>query len=326
MDGPDPNAHNPHANPAPDLAPSPVPAQSPDLAPAPEAPVDPVPAKSADLAAARKRARARHDPFAHRRGEPRTFAILWMLYMVAAIMISLSPAGTSGLLSVEAYRPSARLLAALMAMGIAVVWPMVRLSQVRPKNPVRAVAQDQVIVMVPITAMCAAQAAPWMAGWPMDVGAAMALGLMGWSILVAGVLLHAFASEAKRDGSPVAPMNPREPDQGVARAPDVAIRVWAMLVLMALAIAGPLVSALGYEPRSAVRGWHGIRIDWGLMISPVGFALEVASDRVWTGRAAAVSREHWWGVGVILVVGLATVATARIRLRRVRATAVRPGG
>lgn len=324
MDGPSPNAPEPNAPSAPEraapdpIAPdspatdSPAPIPAPDL-PAPDAPS----ATSApDLTAARKRARARNDPFAHRRGEPRTFAILWMAYMVTAILISLAPVGASGMLSVETYRPSARLLAALMAMGIAVIWPMVRLSQVRPRSPIRAVAQDQVIVMVPVTAMCAAQAAPWMAGWPANAGACMALGLFGWSIFIAGVLLHAFAAEARRDPAPVSPASARELDHGVNRPPIASIRVVAMLLLMVISIAGPLVSAQAYDPESSVRGWDGIRVDWGLMSSPVGFALEVARDRVWTGRAAAISGAHWWGVAGIFALGLLSIATGRARLRR----------
>lgn len=309
MDGPNPN---PDTNPDGDSnAPPPDPA--PVDAPAPQ----PAPPPPAELRAARKRARTRHDPFAHRRGEPRTFAILWMLFMVAAIMVSLSPVGPSGLMSVETYRPSARLLGALMALGIAVVWPMVRLSQVRPRNPGRAVTQDLVVVMVPIAAMCAAQAAPWMAGWPAGVGAAMALGMLGWSMLVAGILLHVFASEARRDPAP-STLNPREPDHGVNRAPDTGTRVSAMLLLMAISIAGPLFSALGYAPSSAVRGGEGITIDWAMMTSPVGFALEIARDRLWTGRATAISSAHWWGVVMIVALGVAVLASAQIRSRRAR--------
>ena len=240
--------------------------------------------------------------------------------MIAAITVSLSPIGATGLLSVDTYRPAARLLAALMAMGIAVVWPMVRLSQVRPRLPGRAVAQDLVIVIVPVIAMCAAQAAPWMAGWPWSAGGAMALGLLGWSLVIAGVLLHAFASEARRDPYPE-PRSPtdREPDEGVRRPPNVGVRVSAMAVLMGLAIAGPLVSALGYVPASSVRGGPGLRADWAMMTSPVGFALEVAKDRVWTGRAAAVGVEHWWGVGATLGAGLVLVVSGQARLRRIRA-------
>lgn len=331
MDAPDPNAPTPQPDSQPSASSAPVPEALPEsvpnipaepgVAPAPiSAPIDQLThAVPADLTAARKRARARHDPFAHRRGEPRTFAILWMLYMLAAITVSLSPIGATGLLSVDTYRPSARLLAALMAMGIAVVWPMVRLSQVRPRLPGRAAAQDLIIVMVPVAAMCAAQAAPWMAGWPWTAGVAMALGLFGWSLVVAGILLHAFASELRRDPTPSPrPPSDRETDEGVRRAPDVGIRISAMVILMALAISGPLVSALGYLPASSVQGGNGLRADWAMMASPVGFALEVAKDRVWTGRAAAVGSDHWWGVAGIAAAGVVLVVTGRARRRRIR--------
>lgn len=245
-----------------------------------------------------------------------------MVYMVAAIVVSLSPVGAAGLLSVETYRPSARLLAALMATGVAVVWPMVRLSQIRPRHPARAISQDLVIVMVPIAAMCAAQAAPWMAGWPWPVGLALAMGLLAWSLLIGGIILHAFASEAARHPAPAPAATqghsqPLDPDSGVDQPPVVGVRVLAMLVLMALAAVGPVVAAIAYTPWHSVRGEPGLAIDWAMMSSPVGFALEVARDRVWTGWSAAIGVRHWLGVAVIGVLGVLVLASARARVRRI---------
>ena len=138
---------------------------------------------------------AARDPWAHRRGEPRTFALLWMFFMVAAIFVSLAPAGASSLMSVDTYKPTARALAALMAAGVGVVWPMLRLSQVRPLRPMRALVQDIPIVLVPVGAMCAAQTAPWMAGWPIEVSIAMFAAMSAWTLVVGGVMLNTFASE-----------------------------------------------------------------------------------------------------------------------------------
>lgn len=321
MDRPAPDAPNPDVPPAeppaePPAAPALGHAEAHDAEPAPHpaSEIDPQPAPAPPPI---PRPLSRRERYAHRRGEPRTFAILWMAFMVAAIMVSVSPVGASGLVSVETYRPSARLLAALMGVGIAVVWPMVRLSQVRPRFLGRAMVQDLVIVMVPIAAMCTAQSAPWMAGWPLNVGAAMALGLLGWSMVVGGVMLHAFASEAARDRTPIpdCPAPTRALDTGVG-TPDVGARVSAMLVLVAVAVTGPLVSALAYAPGSSVHGDAGLKPDLALMASPVGFAMEVARDRVWTGRAAAIGPDHWWGVGLILLIGAGMLASGYGRVRR----------
>ena len=94
-----------------------------------------------------------NDPWKHRRGEPRTFAAAWLLYMCAALVLTLGAGGALGLVGPEVYRPLARRLAVVLACSIWVVWPMLRLSQAAPRSPPRSFAGDWVVIMLPVQAI-----------------------------------------------------------------------------------------------------------------------------------------------------------------------------
>lgn len=273
----------------------------------------------------------RVDPWAHRRGEPRTFAVVWIVFMVAAIAVSLIPIGETGLRTVEAYRPTARVLAGLLGLGVGVVWPLMRLSQVRPLRPLRAVAQDLWIIAIPAVAMCAAQMAPWMAAWPLSVAATLSGMIVGWSLVIGGVMLHAWSWEVARqrtgddrDAVRAGTHPSRGPDAGVAADPDSTVRAFAMALLIAVAAIGPFIWALGFDG-----GWwretrRGLGVEWSLLTSPIGGPLEITSDRTYTGRSAAIGEEHLWALGVVAAVGLVLIATSGWRLLRPRAASPSP--
>jgi hypothetical protein len=314
------------AVPSADLFTEPAPREAP-----PEPPELPPPDSQSGPATLRSKTSRREDPWAHRRGEPRTFAVVWIVFMVAAIAVSLIPIGETGLRTVEAYRPTARVLAGLLGLGVGVVWPLIRLSQVRPLRPGRALGQDLWIIAIPAFAMCAAQMAPWMAAWPLSVAATLSGMIVGWALLVGGVMLHAWSWEAARqrtgdepDAVPSRAPAPRGPDAGVAAHPDSTVRALAMALLIAIAAIGPLIWALGFDAGQWRETRRGLGVQWSLLTSPIGAPLEITADRTYTGRSAAIGEEHLWALALVFAVGLVLIATHRWYRPRPPAATVSP--
>jgi hypothetical protein len=293
-----PEGREPGAAPAPS---DPAPPQQPD-APAAVAPIlaDP----PIDFTAAPP------DPWAHRRGEPRTLAAMWLLFLFAATILSVGAVGLFGLVSTDVYRPAARVMLEIVTVGVVVLWPMVRLSQEAPRSPLRAMLGDCLVILGPTQAVIWPQALTWMAGWPTQV-VGIAAGLVtGWGVLIAGLLALYFArtrsalSGAERSGQDARHGTGVPPHTAGTAVPP--IPPWAMMALIVLLVTlGPLIAAL--------RAGGGV--DW-LMSSPLTGIYEVTRDRLWTGQAAAIDERHrvavWlcWLAGAA-VWGFAWVASGR---------------
>lgn len=229
----------------------------------------------------------RKDPWAHRRGEPRTFAALWIVYLFASALVSLGAGGSLGLIATDVYRASARVLVVLAGVGIALLWPMLRLSQEPPSRPFRAMIHDFIVVAAPLQAIAWPQVLPWMAAWPLPVVGALGAHFAAWSLIIAG-LLAIFLEGARRNPS--------------------SLRSGCMALIVALALAAPLVrvcsgSLLPDETRPSPP-------DLLLTASPITGAWEIVRDRSWSGVAARVSTAQWallaaeaalgitiWGIG-----------------------------
>lgn len=128
------------------------------------------------------------DRWAHRRGEPRSFAACWIAFLLLAVLVSISAGGGLGLIAVDTYRPAARAILVIAAAGVAIVWPMVRLSQVRPERRVLAMLQDLLVVVLPLQALTWPQALPWMAGWGWNAITLLSVLLAAWAAAVGGFL------------------------------------------------------------------------------------------------------------------------------------------
>ncbi|MFG0259664.1 MAG: hypothetical protein ACF8LK_04850 [Phycisphaerales bacterium JB041] len=214
--------------------------------------------------------------WAHRRGEPRIFAFFWTLYLLLATVGAFWTAGAPGSHDALAMRPAARSLLAAITVGIALLWPMTRLSQTapseRPGRVAKAIVQDMMVLLIPAQAVIWPQIA--MSAWPLPVVAALAASLAAWTLMIGGVL--ALGLSLTRGG-----------------------RGWWMLVLVALAGLGPLV-AIG--PLGGTAHGDG-SFDWWWMTSPVTSGFEISRDRLWTGAAAAVSAGHWRSIAVVGIAG-----------------------
>ncbi|MFG0241457.1 MAG: hypothetical protein ACF8R9_01595 [Phycisphaerales bacterium JB054] len=216
--------------------------------------------------------------WAHRRGEPRIFAFFWTLYLLLATVGAFWTAGAPGSHDALAMRPAARSLLAAITVGIALLWPMTRLSQSapseRPRRIARAIVQDMMVLLIPAQAVIWPQIA--MSAWPVPVVAALAASLAAWTLVIGGVLAMGLYLTGPGSG-----------------------RGWWMLVLVALAGLGPLV-AIG--PLGGAAHGDG-SFDWWWMTSPVTSGFEISRDRLWTGASAAVSVGHWRSIGVVGLAG-----------------------
>ncbi|MFO0833137.1 MAG: hypothetical protein U0637_14995 [Phycisphaerales bacterium] len=243
---------------------------SPDHARPPEVPVTPA------------------DQFAHRRGEPRTFIALWVVLLLASIAVTLGGVGMLGLLATDVYRPAARRLLIMIMVGSIVLWPMLRLSQIAPRRPARAFVVDALAVLVPIQAIIWPQSFPWMAAWPWEVSACVALWFAAWAVAIAGMLTWFFSG--------------RRP----ACAP------WALMVFFVSLAMGGVVAAAA-RPATDLDA-EGLRtFDGWMMVSPVTGVWELTEDRAWTGLAAQVTSGHWWAVGWAWTFALVCWVLARSR-------------
>lgn len=137
------------------------------------------------------------DPWAHRRGEPRLFAFLWTLYLFVTVLGSLLWLTRSGVLAASAYGPAARIMLIVIAAGAAILWPMVRLSQLAPPtHPISAAFGDFIVVVLPVQVVVWPLA--FLANWPVSVVGVIAAMLLVWPLLTGGMIALAFALAQRR--------------------------------------------------------------------------------------------------------------------------------
>jgi hypothetical protein len=235
------------------------------------------PAEAASLNAARP-----EDPWAHRRGEPRVFALLWTVYLFAITGWVFFAALAGPSISPEVMRPAARMMLFLTAAGAALLWPMVRLSQTPDPNPRSGVFQDLLVVMIPAQALIWPQVLWWLARWPLGTVAAVSASMAAWGLLLAALLAIA------QSGNSDAPAGGRRPARNIG---------W-MLVFTVIAIGGPLISMLGGHsaPPAVIGDAMPQSSDITLMLSPIGSILELTRDTAWSGRSTPLSAAHWWSI------------------------------
>ncbi|MBL8747164.1 MAG: hypothetical protein JNK58_12520 [Phycisphaerae bacterium] len=131
-----------------------------------------------------------NDPWAHRKGEPRPLALIWSLYLMASALVTLLRVRSLTMPTTEQFAFGCRSMLLMVMIGVALLWPMIRLSQQYPHRPDRSLFADLLVLLVPV------QAVVWPMGllthWPLDIVLALAGATASWAILSAGVLACAF--------------------------------------------------------------------------------------------------------------------------------------
>jgi hypothetical protein len=239
------------------------------------------------------------DPWAHRRGEPRTFAAFWFAFLFLAVAVLLGSAGSLGLIAVDVYRSVLRRLLVVLVVGVMVVWPMLRLSQERPRHPARSLLVDCLIMLPSLLVVILPQSARWMAAWPAPVCMCLFAWVCAWAMVVGGVVGLVLARPGGLE-------------------PSGALRTAAMVLIVAMVGAGPaaMITTGGAAASDVV--WQ---IDHAMMLSPVTGVLEIVRDRSATGGPAMVVRAHWRWTGCVAGVGVVLCAWAWWRSRAGRGDA-----
>ncbi len=274
----------------------------PETTPAPTSSV--CEAANSDPAVSYTAATPRRDRWAHRRTEPRPFALLWIIYLITAALVSFGIAGTFAYPTAELYKHATRVMLFLACLGFAIFWPMLRLSQARPERPRLSVILDLVVLLPPLQCVVWPQAFDWMSRWTLGVVLGVSLASIGWSLLVGAVLALALSTESP----------------SLATRERTGRRSLWMIVFLAATVLGPACS-LSLPGLPDCDPW--------LMSSPVGSALEILRARNWSPDGHAMTTGHWWGVAVtwgVAILGWVVVGVVGRPAEGLRAGGIVPEG
>jgi hypothetical protein len=235
--------------------------------------------------------------WSHRRGEPRVFALVWMLYLMGVTALMFASLSDAFFVSPAITRPAARgMLLATMA-GLVLMWPAVRLSQRPADRPVRSVLRDLFVVLIPAQAVIWPHALRELGDWSFGVLTALAGVFAAWALVVGGILAMA------------------DSGVGAGRAR------WAwMLVLLVLCLGAPAYAVSRGQFRMVPGPASSARPGW--MLSPLTAVLEVTRDRDAADGVTAVSGTHWRLIAAPACVGgslLCLAGAGGVAARRGRA-------
>ncbi|GEM_PF-1710804 len=245
------------------------------------------------------------DAWAHRKGEPRVFALLWAVFLLGGAVLTVFGTRGFGGATLRHYELAALAFITVSAVGVSVLWPMVRLSQLSPARPVRAVVADLVVVLAPVHAIVWPM--PLLTRWPVEIATSMVVVLTGWALL-AGLLIALGTSGAGWWRPAGERWNESETERS---SMSRTVRSWTMAAaamaplgapLLDIASAGLLGSALGEE---------------ALLLSPLT-APWIVSTADAENLIPRVSPYQWWllaAPGVVGCVGLLLTALSRSRPR-----------
>ena len=176
-----------------------------------------------------------------------------------------------------------------MGVGIAVVWPMVRLSQVVPyEGATRWGLRDLVVVMIPVQAVVLPQMFPVLAGWSLTVVLAVDAFLCVWALVMTGLVAMAQRSIGA--------------DARSGLGGGWGNGLWMVLILVVV-LAAPGFGLLTMAGTNA--GIQVPRVGW--LLSPVTGVLELTRDRSVLGVGASIHGAHWRMILAIGCVGLALI-------------------
>lgn len=166
------------------------------------------------------------DPWAHRKAEPRFFALYWSLYLMICAMLTIFAVRSVGMPSRVQFTFGCQAMIFLSLVGSCVLFPMTRLSQYRPRNPFRALMVDAMIVVLPVAAIIVPM--PMLTNWPLPIAGALILLVVSWTAFTTAPVFWAL----------------REPQQSSTT------RVIAMLLILITIGFGPVLTV--------VAGWTGL--------------------------------------------------------------------
>ncbi len=237
------------------------------------------------------------------------FAFGWTLYLMAVVGLMFAQGGALSTFSAESFRPTARVTMVLLLVGGLVLWPLVRLSQAKPRaGGISATIRDLVVILVPAQALVWPQT--WLADWPLEVVMMLDAVLFVWVMLVGGIIALGLGPAEGKVTLQALQIEGKE----------VALRTrsWALLACLLVGIIGLAVPSF-YQ--TVQPGWYQARPGW--MASPYLSIFEVSRDRAWLPAGAAVSRIHWLWISAVGLAG-ATVWLMALIVNALRAKPLGP--
>ncbi len=222
-----------------------------------------------------------HPNWDHRRGEPRTFALAWTVFLMLATLVMFASMSAALVVTADLYRPATRALLLTITAGIVLIWPMVRLSQERPYgSALPAASRDIIIVLIPVQALIWPQALHILGGWSLELCAAIAATQAAWAIVISGLIALALT------------LDPVRGRVGTARG------FW-MLLIAVLVIGVPIVELVFGSIGS---GSAGRDAGVGMMLSPLTAVFELIRVHAWPG-SGSIHPSSWLAIGVTSLVG-----------------------
>jgi len=126
------------------------------------------------------------DPWAHRKGEPRMLVLFWSVYLVISALLTIFATRQIGLPSPAIYAQGARTMLVMTGLGLCVLWPMARLSQMAPERPEVDALGDLAALLLPVQAVIWPM--PFLTGWSWTVTAALVALMASWGALSSGIV------------------------------------------------------------------------------------------------------------------------------------------
>lgn len=213
--------------------------------------------------------------WSHRRGEPRVFALLWIIFLMIVTFWMFDSSGAFAGFDPMAFRPAAREGLMLMMVGVCAFWPAMRLSQSLPDAPRAAIGKDLLIVGF------TTQALVWPQIWLSELGVVVTLALAaavgGWVVLTGAFLAIALGGKGSTTR------------RGVG-----------LTMCLALLGAGAVIAASNRtgsgDPLRSRAVWMG---------SPMTAIYEITRDRPWRARAGGrLTQSKFAFVGPVHVRGI----------------------
>lgn len=229
--------------------------------------------------------------WSHRKGEPRVFALLWMIFLLTTTALMFARLATGFSISPSVSRPASQEMLVIVAIGMSILWPMVRLSQrIPPPSIVMSSIRDLIVVIVPMQAVIWPQRLIVLGGWSSEVVLALALHTLAWGIVIAGAVSLGSIF--------IAGSSPESQQRN---------RALSMLGVLLLVFAFPLIELLTHK--GAAIGPANANLGW--MLSPITGIMELTTDRSVLGRAAFAYNAHFRMITAVACVGFAFLIFGR---------------
>ncbi len=227
--------------------------------------------------------------WSHRKGEPRVFALLWMIFLLTTTALMFTRLASGYTVSPSVSRPAAQQMLVISVLGMCVLWPLVRFSQriARP-SIVAASLRDMIVILIPLQAILWPQRLIVLGGWSTEVVVALVLHTTAWALILAGTIAIGSILIASSGASQ-------------------RTRALAMLATLIVISIGPLIEMITLK--GAAIGPSHANLGW--MLSPVTGILEITADRSVTGQPAMVYNAHFRIITAVGCVGLALLAFGR---------------